>query len=200
MVVSVTGLLPQAWVYASTSDRVIEIEDAPAAPVAIVFGAGLRPDGEPTQWLSHRLDAGAELYRSGRVRALLVTGDNSGPSYNEPGAMREYLIDEGVPARRIVTDDAGFNTWDSCARARTVFGVTEALLVSQDFHIPRVVALCEAAGIDGWGVSVPEWRSLFSSFREIAAAGTAAWQVISTPPPTSTTPPSASLERAMSGS
>jgi vancomycin permeability regulator SanA len=201
MLASVLALLPYTWVYITTSDRMRGVEDAPSAPVAIVFGAGLRADGEPTQWLAHRLDAAAELYRSGRVSALLVTGAGGSQEYNEPVAMRRYLVGEGVPARRIVSDGAGFNTWDSCTRAHSVFGVTEALLVSQDFHIPRALALCQAAGIDAWGVGVPEWTSgvyVFSVLREMAAAARAVWDVHVNPPPRLTDPPrETSLERAL---
>ncbi|MGP4112507.1 SanA/YdcF family protein [Streptomyces sp. 4N509B] len=200
MLTSVLALLPYTWVYVTSSDRIRSVEDAPSAPVAIVFGAGVRPDGQPTRWLEHRLDAAAELYHAGRVRALLVTGDNSTREYNEPDAMRRHLLAAGVPSRHIVADYAGFSTWDSCARAHQVFGVRQALLVSQDFHIPRALALCEAAGIDAWGVGVPEWTSgiyVYSVVREMAAATTAVWDVFTTPAPRFAGPPETSLERAL---
>jgi vancomycin permeability regulator SanA len=203
MALAVLGLLPSAWLQLTAGDRVATVGDAPAAPVAVVFGAGLRPDGEPTNWLAHRLDAAAELYHSGRVRALLVTGDNGTADYDEPGAMRRYLVERhGVPGDRIVTDHAGFNTWNSCARARQVFGVTRALLVSQEFHIRRAVALCEAAGIDSWGVGVPEWRSptwIVSGLREMAGAFTAAWDAAFTPAPRFAGPPDPSLREILAG-
>ncbi|UCM91824.1 SanA/YdcF family protein [Streptomyces marincola] len=186
MALLVLALLPSAWLHVTTDGRVRDLADAPAAPVTVVFGAGLRPDGEPTQWLANRLDTAAELFHSGRTRAILVTGDNSTEDYNEPDSMRQYLIDRDVPGDRIVADYAGFNTWNSCARARSVFGVTEALLVSQEFHIRRALALCEAAGIDAWGVGVPERMSgvwLFSGVREMAGAVTAAYQAAFDPAP-----------------
>lgn len=201
MVLCVLALLPSAWVYATTGSPVHTADTAPVAEVAIVFGAGLRPDGEPTRWLAARLDAAAELYHSGRVRALLVTGDNGTAGYNEPDAMREYLTTErDVPANRIVADYAGFSTWDSCARARSVFGVTEALLVSQEFHIRRALALCEAAGIDAWGVGVTDHFSgvwVLSGLREMAAAVRAAWDAAFTPEPRFSGPPETSLRRAL---
>ncbi|WP_394813922.1 SanA/YdcF family protein [Streptomyces litchfieldiae] len=203
MVLSVLGLLPSAWVYVTTDGRVRTVDNAPSAPVAVVFGAGLRPDGEPTQWLAHRLDAAAELYHSGRVRALLVTGDNSTEDYNEPDSMRRYLVEHDVPADRIVADYAGFNTWNSCARAASVFGVSEALLVTQDFHIRRALALCEAAGIDAHGVAVPEWRSpvwVFSGLREMAGAVTAVYQAAFTPSPTFPGPRDTGLDEILSES
>ncbi|MBN6547867.1 SanA/YdcF family protein, partial [Actinacidiphila bryophytorum] len=149
------GLLPAVWVQLAGGGRVRDLADVPAEPVAVVFGAGLT-DGRPTPYLAHRLDAAAELYRAGKVRVLLVTGDNSRTSYDEPGAMRTYLVAHGVPSGQVVVDDAGFDTWDSCSRAKRVFGVRKAVLVSQGFHIRRAVALCEAAGLDVYGVGVAE--------------------------------------------
>ncbi|WP_240796385.1 ElyC/SanA/YdcF family protein [Streptomyces sp. RFCAC02] len=193
--------LPSAWVYVSTGDRVRTVESAPTAPVGIVFGAGLRPDGTPTAWLADRLDVAAALYDAGRVRVLLVSGDDSGPSYDEPGAMRAYLTAEhGIPADRVVTDGAGYSTWDSCARARTVFGVERALLVSQDFHIRRALALCDAAGIDAWGVGAGDHASLlwyFSGLREMAGAVTAARDALTTPAPRVPGPPDDAVDDAL---
>ena len=197
MAAAVLALLPSAWIHLTTEGRVRTVADAPPAPVAVVFGAGLRPDGEPSAWLAHRLDAAAELYHTGRVRALLVSGDNSREEYNEPAAMRRYLVAErGVPAGRVVADYAGFNTWNTCARAHDVFGVTRALLVTHEFHVRRALALCEAAGIEAWGVGVREWRSplwIYSSLREMAAAFTAAWDVVFTPAPRFDGPPESGL-------
>ncbi|WP_313895953.1 ElyC/SanA/YdcF family protein [Streptomyces sp. YIM 98790] len=196
------ALLPSAWLFATTDgQRIRTPADAPAAPVAVVFGAGLW-DGEPSPYLAHRLDAAARLYHDGKVRALLVTGDNSVHGYNEPDAMRDYLTGRGVPADRIVADYAGFDTWDSCARAHDVFGVRRALLVSQDYHIRRALALCRAAGIDAWGVAVREPRDsiwLYGSLREVPGAAKAAFEAFFTPSARFPGPPETSLETALSG-
>ncbi|WP_419994742.1 SanA/YdcF family protein [Streptomyces boninensis] len=182
----VLGLLPPAWLFVSAGDRVAaDAADAPEAPVALVFGAGLW-DGEPSPYLAHRLDAAAELYEQGKVRALLVSGDNSTEAYDEPTAMRRYLAERGVPADRVVRDYAGFDTWDSCARARKVFGVHRAILVSQDFHIRRALALCRAAGIASYGIGVPEPHDAtwyYGGLREIPGAGKAAIDALFTPSP-----------------
>jgi vancomycin permeability regulator SanA len=170
------GLLPAVWVQLAGGGRVRDLADVPAAPVGVVFGAGIT-DGRPSPYLAHRLDAAASLYRAGKVRVLLVTGDNSRTAYDEPGAMRSYLVAHGVPAERVVVDDAGFDTWDSCSRAKRVFGVRRAILVSQGFHIRRAVALCEAAGLDVYGVGVDEPHDLTwyaGGARELLAAGKAA--------------------------
>jgi vancomycin permeability regulator SanA len=136
--------------YASSYQR--SASSVPYEPVAIVFGAGA-PNGHPTPYLSRRLDVALDLYRRGKVTVILVTGDNSHPDYDEPTAMRKYLVDRGVPASRIVRDFAGFDTWASCVRAKKIFGVDHATLVTQDFHLPRALMLCRSAGIDAYGVA-----------------------------------------------
>lgn len=185
MLLVVMALLPATWLRLSTEGRASDVAGAPEAPVAVVFGAGLWDD-EPSPYLAHRLDTAAELYSRGKVRALLVTGDNSRQEYDEPGAMRRYLVERGVPSKRIVADYAGFDTWDSCARAKRIFGVDHALLVSQDFHVPRAVALCEAAGVRAHGVRVAEPRDSVwyaGQVRELAAAVKAGLDATFTPDP-----------------
>jgi vancomycin permeability regulator SanA len=86
------------------------------------------------------------------VKAILVSGDHGRWEYNEPGAMFRWLIERGVPSQRIALDHAGFDTYDSCARARRVFGVTKAIVVTQSYHIERAVALCRHHGVDATGV------------------------------------------------
>ncbi|MDQ0830822.1 vancomycin permeability regulator SanA [Streptomyces achromogenes] len=181
----VLGLLPATWLYVSTSDRIGTTAQAPSREVAVVFGAGLW-DGEPSPYLAHRLDAAAKLYRAGRIQVVLVTGDNSREDYDEPDAMRAYLTRHGVPDRRIVSDYAGFDTWDSCVRAKKIFGVDRAVLISQDFHIRRAVALCEAAGVDSYGVGVAAKHDvtwLYGGAREVLAAGKAALDAVFEPDP-----------------
>ncbi|KUJ70715.1 hypothetical protein ACZ90_01600 [Streptomyces albus subsp. albus] len=185
MLLCVLGLLPATWVHLSADGRVRTVADVPSAPVAMVFGAGLI-HGHPTPYLAHRLDTAVELYRRGKVHAVLVTGDNSRADYDEPDAMRAYLVRHGVPDRRIVSDYAGFDSWDSCVRAKRIFGVRKAVLVSQGFHIRRALALCEAAGIDSYGVGVSEphdatWA--YGGLREIFAAGKAALDITFRPDP-----------------
>lgn len=180
------ALLPAAWMFTAADGRLRTAADVPRADVAIVFGAGLW-NGEPSPYLAHRLDTAAGLYRAGKVKVLLVTGDNSRKDYDEPDAMRAYLTAHGVPAGRIVSDYAGFDTWDSCARARRIFGVDRAVLVSQGFHIRRAVALCDAAGVRSYGVSARgdshnvTWY--YGSSREVLAAGKAWLDSVFTPDP-----------------
>lgn len=185
MVGCVLALLPSTWTYAATGGRVGAVADAPERDVAVVFGAGLW-NGEPTPYLARRLDAAAELYRAKKVRVVLVTGDNGREEYDEPDAMRSYLVRHGVPDDRIVSDYAGFDTWDSCVRAKKIFGVDRAVLISQAFHIRRAVALCDAAGVEGFGVGVDDEHDAtwyYGGAREVFAAGKAALDAAFTPDP-----------------
>ncbi|MCC3774438.1 vancomycin high temperature exclusion protein [Streptomyces sp. UNOB3_S3] len=199
MAACVLAFLPVTWVHAAGTPRVRTTGDVPAAPVAMVFGAGLW-DGKPSPYLAHRLDKAADLYRAGKVRVLLVTGDNSRDDYDEPDAMRAYLTKRGVPDGRIVSDFAGFDTWDSCARAKRIFGVDRAVLISQDFHIRRAVALCGAAGIDAYGVGAGEKHDitwLAGGAREVLAAGKAALDAVVRPSPAFLGPHEPGVERAL---
>jgi vancomycin permeability regulator SanA len=132
--------------------RLYRVADAPARPVAIVFGAGVRADGSLTSALADRVDTAVELYHAGKVQKLLMSGDNSRPGYDEPTAMKGYALSRGVPASAIELDFAGYHTHRTCARARRTFGVSEALLVTQGYHLPRALYLCRAVGIDAVGV------------------------------------------------
>jgi vancomycin permeability regulator SanA len=161
-----TGLVGWARTYSQ--------QDAPARPVAIIFGAGLTRSGGPSAVLRDRIRAGADLYFAGKVEKLLMSGDNSTIYYNEPAAMREYALDLGVPDDAIVLDYAGRRTYDTCYRAREIFKVEQAILVTQDFHLPRALYLCNALGVDAIGVRAENFnyrRSslLFWNLRELPA-------------------------------
>jgi vancomycin permeability regulator SanA len=185
MLASVFALAPATWMHAVADSRTGTVAGAPEREVAVVFGAGLWK-GRPTPYLAHRLDTAAELYRTGKVKVVLVTGDNSRAEYDEPDAMRTYLVRQGVPDGRIVSDYAGFDTWDSCVRAKKIFGVDRAVLVTQGFHIKRAIALCDAAGIESYGVGVAEPHDsvwYYGGARELFAAGKAALDVALRPDP-----------------
>ena len=156
LVLAMLGVLAMALPRMATSlysmNRIYEIEEAPASRLAIVFGAGLRRDGSPTAVLRDRVETAAALYFSGKVEKILMSGDNSYEYYNEPGSMKEYALSLGVPETAIVVDYAGRRTYDTCYRAKAIFGVEEALLVTQGFHLPRALFLCNALGIDSYGI------------------------------------------------
>lgn len=199
VLVCVLALLPSTWMYVVTGDRLRTTADAPHAEVAVVFGAGLW-NGEPSPYLANRLDAAAELYRAGRVEVVLVTGDNSREDYDEPDAMRTYLSEHGVPDGHIVSDYAGFDTWDSCVRAKKIFGVDRAVLISQGFHIRRAVALCQEAGVESYGVGVDAKHDVtwyYGGAREILAAGKAALDAVFQPDPRFLGPKEPGVARAL---
>jgi vancomycin permeability regulator SanA len=201
MVVCAVALAPASWLHTTADARVRTTAGAPAQQVAVVFGAGLR-EGRPSPYLAHRLDTAAELYRAGKVRVVLVTGDNSRVEYDEPDAMRTYLTGRGVPDGRIVSDYAGFDTWDSCVRAKRIFGVDRAVLVSQGFHIRRAIALCRSAGIDAYGVGADDVRDVtwyYGGTREVFAAGKALLDVVFEPDPHFLGPRESGVTEALTG-
>ena len=164
-------LLPRLITTIYSMNRIYQKDDAPNERLAIVFGAGLRPDGTPTPILRDRVETAASLYFSGKIEKLLMSGDNSVLYYNEPEAMRQYALSLGVPDHAIALDYAGRRTYDTCYRAKAIFGMKSALLVTQKFHLPRALFLCNALGLNAYGVEANNrnyWRgSLFIwNFRE----------------------------------
>lgn len=156
----------------------------PRRDVALVLGAGLRRDGTPTPYLAARLDIARDLYARGAAQILLVSGGRRGPEYDEPAAMRAYLVEAGVPAHRIVADGAGLDTYDSCYRAVVVYGVRSLIVVSQSYHVPRALAVCRALRLDAVGVGDETGRASPSTWsageqRELLAGVKAAWDVAS---------------------
>lgn len=127
------------------------LADVPARTVAIVPGAQVWPPGEPSTILRDRLEAARELYRAGKVRRILVSGDHARADYDEVNVMRRWLVDQGVPSEAIFMDHAGLRTNDTMQRAARVFGVTDAIVCTQDFHLPRALYLARHAGIDAVG-------------------------------------------------
>lgn len=145
--------------------------DVPAQRVAVVFGAGVR-NGYPTAMLYDRVASAVDLYRAGKVQKLLMSGDNRFENYNEPAAMRRTALQLGVADEDIVLDHAGRSTYDTCYRAREIFGVQAAILVTQDFHLDRALMLCDGMGIDAVGFASDRrpYRSIWwNNFREIPA-------------------------------
>jgi len=154
-------ILPRIITTMHAVDRIYQKESAPAEGIAIVFGAGLRRDGTPTPILRDRVQTAASLYFSGKVERLLMSGDGQMEGYNEPEAMRQFALSLGVPNEAITLDSAGSRTYDTCYRAKTVFGIKSALLVTQKFHLPRALFLCNALGLEALGVEANNrqfWR------------------------------------------
>lgn len=147
--------------------EIYAFDAVPEQPVAIVFGAWVYGEDRLSAMLKDRVQMGANLYQAGKVRALLMTGDNHIATYNEPEAMRQYALDLGVPDEAIVLDYAGFRTYDSCYRARDIFKVDRAILVTQRFHLDRALLICNALGIDSVGVAADVLRPTGYAFRSL---------------------------------
>ena len=187
-----------AWVAASSHGRLYTADTAPRAPVAIVLGARVQ-EGEPSSFLAGRLDAALDLVRRGTVRALLLSGNAAGTSGDEVEVMTRYLVRRGVDPDRIVADPYGLTTHDTCRRAVATYGVSTALIVSQDTHAARAVALCRAAGIDAGGVEVDAGpRSLLRQFvREMLARPKAVLDVLRGSAPAVQSPSTDAVRRAV---
>ena len=145
-------ILPRLITLIYSANRIYQKNDAPSKRLAIVFGAGLKRDGTPTTILRDRVETAASLYFDHKVEKILMSGDNRFENYNEPEAMKQYALSLGVPDEAIVLDYAGRRTYDTCYRAKAIFGATEALLITQKFHLPRALFLCNALGLQADGV------------------------------------------------
>jgi len=162
-------------------DRVHSVASLPLIQTPVlILGAGVLPDREPSHVLQARLDTGLELFREGKGSWFLVSGDNREHNYNEPQAMRRWLLKRGVPADRVISDFAGRRTYDSLRRAQAVFGVHRVIIVTSAFHLPRALYLARHLGLDAYGVPatpelVPLVRRLGLWSREFFARNLATW-------------------------
>jgi vancomycin permeability regulator SanA len=145
-------LVPRLVTMLFSLTRLYQVTTSPQMKVAIVFGAGLWRDGSPTPVLRDRVATAADLYFQGKVEKLLMSGDRKADDYNEPLAMKQYALSLGVPEEKIDLDHAGLRTYDTCYRAKAVFGVEQAILVTQRFHLPRALYTCRALGMSTVGV------------------------------------------------
>lgn len=174
----------------TSSRRYTKPNQIPPQRVAIVLGAGIY-NGQPSPMLADRISAAAQLYKLGRVQKLLMSGDNSSENYDEVTAMQRYALKLGVSKKDITLDYAGFKTYESCYRANVIFGVKQAVVVTQNFHLPRAVYLCNQLGVDAVGLGTPDWESyrqktvMRYTLREFISTIKALWQVhITRPQPT----------------
>lgn len=120
--------------------------------IAIVLGAKVWDGGVPSFVLEDRIITAVELYKAGKVKKLLMSGDNPTKEYDEPTAMKNYAVKLGVPENDIILDFAGRRTYDTCYRAKEIFEIKKAIMVSQEFHLPRSIYLCQNIGVDAVGI------------------------------------------------
>jgi len=159
------------WVAMKAEGRCFdEVNSLPEAPVAVVLGTSARlADGRANLFFLPRMEAAAALFKAGKVKALIVSGDNGTQGYDEPTDMKRLLMQMGVPVEKIVCDYAGFRTLDSVVRAKEVFGQQHVIFVSQRFHNARAIYLARAFGIEAYGLDaadVPVALSVKTFLRE----------------------------------
>ncbi|MFE0526612.1 vancomycin high temperature exclusion protein [Micromonospora parva] len=203
LVVLVLASSPWLWTTLAARGHVYAAADAPTADVVIVLGTEVAADRQrPGDRLAGRLDTAAELVTSGRATVVLVSGDGGGASGDEPAVMTAYLSERGVDRRRVVADPFGLDTYDTCARAREVYGVERALIVTQSYHLSRAVTLCRHLGLDVDGVTARcdgcgTVLLAEKSVRDYFASGKAAWDAVRNRPPAVRSPADPAVQNAL---
>ena len=129
------------------------VENPSLSRTAIVLGAGVDEKGTPSDYLEDRLDLAGELYEQGYFDEIIASGNNSNKNNYEVNVMTEELINRAVSSEGIIGDDFGNRTYDSCIRAKEIFSVNKAVLITQRFHLYRSIWLCEQLGVEVEGVS-----------------------------------------------
>ena len=167
--------------------RSVEQVSGQSYDAIIVLGAGVYGNGEPTKILKDRLDRGIELYKAGAAPKMLMSGDNGKTNYDEVTVMKNYCLKQGVPAEDIFLDHAGFSTYESMYRAKAIFGVKSAVVVTQHYHEGRALYTAKRLGIKAVGVSAVEKSYTGDearAVREFLAREKAFMQCIVKPKPT----------------
>ena len=137
---------------------ILDMKDLPIdCDTVIVLGAGVRPDGNPCDILVYRLDTGAKVYVRRMSKTILLTGENSGESYNEPKAMKNWIMNNytevNVREQDLLIDNCGFCTFDSIYRAKTIFNIESAIISTNRYHLPRAIYIARKLGIDAYGIA-----------------------------------------------
>lgn len=154
--------------------------EIPESDTAIVLGAGLLTSEKLSPIFKDRVDIAIALYKGGKVKKILVTGDNGTAAHNEVTPAGEYLLTQGIPTTDIFLDHAGFDTYSSMYRARDVFLIRSAIIVTQSFHLPRSVFIARMLGIDAYGVPADQHPySIKNNIREVLANIKAVMDIIS---------------------
>ncbi|PIF04314.1 MAG: hypothetical protein CSA63_01090 [Propionibacterium sp.] len=176
--------VPYLHTQVAAADKLYSEAAAPARSVGIVFGAKAHPQ-RPSWFLAARLEVALRLYQDGKIKTILVSGDGSADSNNEPRIMRTYLEERGVPAAAIVEDPHGYDTYDTCVRAMRDYDVTSATLITQRYHLPRALTVCTSLGLDAIGVADTSAQERFPAIygrnqaRELLANLKMEWDLLS---------------------
>lgn len=146
-------------------------KDIPRNKVGLVLGTSkFAYNGGINPYFRYRMETAYELYHSGKIEHVIVSGDNHVRGYNEPQQMRDYLIDLGVNSNDITMDYAGFRTFDSMIRVKEVFGQNQVTVISQQFHNERAIYLARKNGIDAIAMNAKTpWYSPRMRLREYLA-------------------------------
>jgi len=132
---------------------IYNLEDIPNDNYAIiVLGAGVRNDGTPSDILADRLETSLEVYRSNLGNVFILSGDHGREEYNEVRAMKDYIMKDNIDEKIIFMDHAGFSTYDSMYRAKEIFKVDKAIIVTNEYHLPRALYIARKLGIEAYGV------------------------------------------------
>lgn len=150
-----------SWVYLESKNYVSDYgKDLPNTKVGLLLGTSrLGRGGNPNPYFNYRIDATVRLFEMGKIKHILISGDNGTKEYNEPEDMQHALIQRGIPASKITLDYAGFDTYDSVLRADKIFGQKQFIVISQRFHNQRAVYIARRFGIDAWGYNAKDFKS-----------------------------------------
>ncbi|WP_265429430.1 SanA/YdcF family protein [Chryseobacterium sp. YIM B08800] len=155
------------------------LEKVPHKKTGLLLGTSkILSNGAPNDYFFNRIKAATDLYKSGKIQNIIVSGDNSKKDYNEPEEMKNELIKAGVPAEKIFEDFAGFRTLDSVLRAKEIFGQNSYIIISQKFHNERGVYLARKNNIEAWGYNaedVNKYAGLKTNAREKLARAKVFW-------------------------
>ncbi|MDD2785604.1 MAG: ElyC/SanA/YdcF family protein [Patescibacteria group bacterium] len=161
------------YVERTSSRYILSPTEAPKADAVLVLGAHVFSDGKVSDMLNDRLIEAQELYKLGKADKILVSGDHGQKDYDEVNAMKDFLVERGVPTQDIFMDHAGFSTYESMYRARDVFEIKKVIIVTQGYHLMRAVFDARELGLEAYGVAsdLRNYGPVMNSYRlrEIAA-------------------------------
>ena len=161
----------QIYVNRSAKNYIRTIDHLVGADAVLILGSRVYSDGTPSLLLQGRLDKGLEVYEKGLAPKIIVSGDHGTKEYNEVRAMKQYLLDKGVPEEDICMDHAGFDTYDSMYRAKDVFQAKSIIIATQKYHISRSIYTARRLGLEAQGYSAPDiaYKKSYNYFRESLA-------------------------------
>jgi len=168
-------------IYTTSSSMYEEIEQLPENRVGLVLGTSDRlVSGDANLFFKQRIEVAAMLFKSGKIKHIIVSGDNRTKYYNEPLKMKNALVKAGVPEKSIVMDFAGLRTLDSMIRGKLVFGQHKLTVITQSFHSYRAMFIGKFYGMEVVSFKtkpLPEYVSLKVKLREIFARTVAVWDL-----------------------